>query len=345
MIKRIDHVGIAVHDRQAALRFFVEGLGGRLIWSEALPSAGLHWTTVALGESCALELVEPLPGPQGDPLQRFLSRHGEGVHHLTIQVEDLARVEQTLAERSIPTFGGAEPISGWKELFIHPRHAHGVLIQFAEFDPLQWTTPDDLPPCYHALQAERQRDATRDILLLGDPRLRQVAELVDDPTHPDFRRAAERLRQQLEAFRAVHGFGRGIAGPQLGLDQRVLALHLGSVELDGVPADGGSFLLLNPEITRRSEDTFTLWDDCMSFPWLRVRVRRHRHVSLSFMDLEGAPHTWTGLEPDLAELLQHEVDHLDGILAVDRAVDERSLVAREVFEARRDEFLAQVDRG
>lgn len=343
MIKRIDHVGIAVHDRQAALRFFVEGLGGRVIWSEALPSAGLHWTTVALGESCALELVEPLPGPQGEHLQRFLSRHGEGVHHLTIQVEDLARVEQTLAERSIPTFGGAEPIAGWKELFIHPRHAHGVLIQFAEFDPLQWTAPDDRPPCYHALRAERQRHATRDILQLGDPRLRQVAAPVDDPTGDAFRQEAQRLEGQLEAFRAAHGFGRGIAAPQLGIAKRAVALHLGAVALDGVPADGGPFLLINPELTRHGDETFTLWDDCMSFPGLRVRVRRHRHVSLSFVDLEGAPHTWTGLPPELAELLQHEVDHLDGILAVDRAVDERSLVAREVFEARRDEFLAQVD--
>ena len=77
---------------------------------------------------------------------RFLDTHGEGVHHLTLQVEDLERVRQLLEERGIPSFGYGEPIAGWKELFIHPRDAFGVLIQFAQFRPLDWVKPGDPVP-------------------------------------------------------------------------------------------------------------------------------------------------------------------------------------------------------
>jgi peptide deformylase len=70
-----------------------------------------------------------------------------------------------------------------------------------------------------------------------------------------------------------------------------------------------------------------VWDDCMCFPDLLVRVLRHRRIRLTFRDLD-----WKGrsldLEGDLAELLQHEYDHLDGILAVSRAIDGKSFALR-----------------
>jgi peptide deformylase len=112
-----------------------------------------------------------------------------------------------------------------------------------------------------------------------------------------------------------------------------LALNLGP----------GPQLLINPEVTWVSRETFTLWDDCMSFPSLLVRVRRHHSISLRYRDEHGAPYEWPRLDQATAELVQHEMDHLDGILAVDRALDRDSLVLREVFEAQRTYFLQQVD--
>ena len=63
-----------------------------------------------------------------------------------------------------------------------------------------------------------------------------------------------------------------------------------------------------------------MWDDCMSFPFMLVKVMRYNSISVKFSDAKGKEHFWENLPLDVAELVQHEVDHLDGILAVDRMV-------------------------
>lgn len=76
-----------------------------------------------------------------------------------------------------------------------------------------------------------------------------------------------------------------------------------------------------------------MWDDCFSFPNLLVRLRRSVSVRMQYVDEQGQPRT---LEASgaLSELLQHEFDHLDGILAVDRAIDKHSFCTREEYERR-----------
>lgn len=81
----------------------------------------------------------------------------------------------------------------------------------------------------------------------------------------------------------------------------------------------------------------------MSFPDLLVRVERAKSISLDYVDEHGKPHQWPDLDQAAAELLQHELDHLDGILAIDRAIDRDALVMRAVYEANREMFDAQVD--
>jgi peptide deformylase len=172
-----------------------------------------------------------------------------------------------------------------------------------------------------------------EIILIGDPRLRIVSEPVMDFAGPEYLGGAQRLARALGQFRAEHGFGRAISAPQIGIPLRMIAMDLGD----------GPFLLVNPELSGFSEEKFTMWDDCMSFPWLMVRVERHRRVNLKFRDEHGMTESWEKVEQALSELLQHEVDHLDGILAVDRALDHDSLIARSVYDAQRDFFDAQVD--
>lgn len=184
------------------------------------------------------------------------------------------------------------------------------------------------------------------VLELGHPLLRRVCDPVGDATaDPELRERAAALQATLAAFRARHGFGRAIAAPQVGLPLRLVAMDLGSSAYpDG---GGGPLLLVDPEVTWRSAETFTLWDDCMSFPWLLVRVRRHRSLSLRFRDGDGRERSWERVEPALAELLQHELDHLEGVLALDRAeasaagVD--AVISRAAFDADPDRFRAQVD--
>lgn len=172
-----------------------------------------------------------------------------------------------------------------------------------------------------------------EVLQLGDPGLRRRSLEVHDLESAEFRGAERRLHETLRAFRAAHGFGRAISAPQIGVARRFIAANLGE----------GPFSIVNPEITWRSTETFTMWDDCMSFPSLLVRVRRHRSISVRFTTGEGERIVWDGLEPAVSELLQHEIDHLDGVLAVDHALDREGIVTRAAFDAHREHFLRQVD--
>ncbi len=146
MIRRIDHISIAVRDLQKAKAFFLDGLGGQELFSMPMSQQKYRWTTIELGTSCLLELIDPLE--KNGFLDRFLETRGEGPHHITVQVNDIQEARQTLEERGIPTFGYSEALPGWKELFIHPRDAFGTLIQFAEFNPLDWINPGYIPPSY-----------------------------------------------------------------------------------------------------------------------------------------------------------------------------------------------------
>jgi len=82
-------------------------------------------------------------------------------------------------------------------------------------------------------------------------------------------------------------------------------------------------VLINPALTGPSAAIFDLWDDCMSFLHLLVRVRRHRAVTVNYTDERWQPRTWA-VQDDLSELLQHECDHLDGVLCTMRALDAQS---------------------
>jgi peptide deformylase len=124
------------------------------------------------------------------------------------------------------------------------------------------------------------------------------------------------LHDTLLDFRARYGAGRAIAAPQIGVMQRLVYLH---VERPAV--------FLNPVLDRQSAETMELWDDCMCFPDLLVRVARHRTCRLTYRDLDWTEHRQV-LEGDLSELLQHECDHLDGVLAVSRALGPRAFALR-----------------
>ncbi len=171
------------------------------------------------------------------------------------------------------------------------------------------------------------------VLLLGDPRLRVRSAEVRDFDDAAFTAAGETLAATLVAFRRKHGFGRAISAPQIGAARRLIAVNLGD----------GPFFVVNPVITSRSEETFTMWDDCMSFPDLLVKVERHRMISLRYQDERGVPVVWERMDLAASELLQHEIDHLDGVLAVDRALPGNSLVIKSVYEADRDRFRREVD--
>ncbi|MBI3209224.1 MAG: peptide deformylase [Candidatus Solibacter usitatus] len=158
--------------------------------------------------------------------------------------------------------------------------------------------------------------AIRRILLLGDPALRQVSTPVSDVAAAAS--VIDDLRDTLHEFQRTHGFGRGISAVQIGALSRVIY-----IEFEGAP-----YVLINPAFDHLSAETFELWDDCFSFPGLLVRVKRSCEVGLSFLDQTGNRQTLQA-SGAFSELLQHEMDHLDGILAVDRALDRNAFCLRE----------------
>jgi peptide deformylase len=150
--------------------------------------------------------------------------------------------------------------------------------------------------------------ATREILLLGDPRLHLRCAPVGQEEAASLGSVVEDLHDTLFDFRARWGAGRAIAAPQIGVARRLVYMHVGEPTI-----------LVNPVLEPRGADTFEVWDDCMSFPELLVRVARHRRVRVTWRDLQWREHSRV-VDDDLAELLQHECDHLDGVLATSRAV-------------------------
>jgi methylmalonyl-CoA/ethylmalonyl-CoA epimerase len=156
MIRRIDHIAIAVRDLQKAKAFFIQILGGRELFSAPVAKQKFRWTTIELGTSCFIELIDPLE--EEGFLQRFLRHRGEGPHHITIQVDDVQETHRFLQDRGVPTFGLAETFPNWKELYIHPKHAFGTLIQFAEFNPLDWIHPGYIPAAYREFASPQDRE-------------------------------------------------------------------------------------------------------------------------------------------------------------------------------------------
>ncbi|MCA1623065.1 MAG: peptide deformylase [Acidobacteria bacterium] len=182
-------------------------------------------------------------------------------------------------------------------------------------------------------QKDKRNFQAKPIKLLGDPILRKVSNPVNDFFNAQFIENAGALHATLVEFRQRYGFGRGISAPQVGVNQRFIALNLGT----------NPQLIINPVVTRISQNKFTMWDDCMSFPGLLVRLERYESISIRFQNENGEYQEWNNLDLATSELLQHEIDHLDGILAVDRAIDQNSIIMREYFDENREVVNRQVD--
>jgi peptide deformylase len=155
-------------------------------------------------------------------------------------------------------------------------------------------------------------------MLLGNPELWRPSSPVVNVHERETRELIGDLAATLESFREQNGFGRGIAAPQIGVGRRLIFLNVGE-----------SFPIINPTITHASREMMELWDDCFSIPDLMIRVRRHFEVDVSYTDEHGEQRRMKA-SGALSELLQHEIDHLNGILATDRAIDGRSFAMRNV---------------
>lgn len=162
----------------------------------------------------------------------------------------------------------------------------------------------------------------REILLLGNPKLYEVSSAVKKEETALVKETVSDLHDTLMDFRKKYGAGRAIAAPQIGVFKRLIYMHIDK-----------PVVFINPVLQFEGGEYMELLDDCMSFPGLLVRVKRHKRCTIRFYDMDFNENVMK-LEGDLSELLQHEYDHLDGILATMRAIDDKSLC----FNSQRDAF-------
>jgi peptide deformylase len=155
------------------------------------------------------------------------------------------------------------------------------------------------------------------IAKMGNPALMREAEPVADPTAPEIRALAEDMRETLEDIGAS-----GLAAPQVLVPKRVVVYRIIAAR---IPRGSGLeprpwTAMVNPVITPRTEAKTPVWERCLSVPGLHGKVPRFMHINITYQDLAGktvshdAHSSW-------AALLQHECDHLDGILYPMRMTD------------------------
>ena len=158
--------------------------------------------------------------------------------------------------------------------------------------------------------------AVKEILRLGNPKLYETSIPVEKEELQTLEQVIQDLHDTMMNFREEYSAGRAIAAPQIKVMKRLIYMNITK-----------PVVFINPVITPQSGEMIEVWDDCMCFPDLLVKVLRYRSCRIIYRDLDWQESAMS-LEGDLSELLQHEVDHLDGILAVSRAIDERSFALR-----------------
>ncbi len=139
MITRIDHVSLAVKDYEGAVEFYTKILGAISQYNGTDYDLKYYWETFALGDLSRFEIIKSTG--RGSFLENFFKRRGNGIHHLVLQTPDIKKAKDILENNNIPYFGYNDYGDKWKELFIHPKDAFGVLLQIAEFKAKDWLDP------------------------------------------------------------------------------------------------------------------------------------------------------------------------------------------------------------
>ncbi len=163
--------------------------------------------------------------------------------------------------------------------------------------------------------------AQKQVLLLGNPALGEKAQDIKEFSE-NLEKIITDLRDTLLYLQEKYEIGRALAAPQIGYPVRVVYYNQGGKEL----------VMVNPRITEKSPEKFRVWDSCFSFEVaFFVNIRRHRRIKVVFQDEKGWERELEFCD-DLAELFQHEIDHLEGILATDHLESNGDIKMRKEWE-------------
>jgi peptide deformylase len=183
--------------------------------------------------------------------------------------------------------------------------------------------------------------AVLDVVRIGEPVLRAVAEPVgvDELTTPTFQAF---LGDLVETMRDANG--AGLAAPQVGVAKRVFCVEVHDNPRYPYKPDIDLRVLVNPELRVLSGETFMNYEGCLSIPDLRGLLPRALEVELTYTDREGR-RVVEEIRGVSAGTFQHEQDHLDGVLFVDRVEDTRTLTTWDGFRAHHEAAFAEQVRA
>ncbi len=158
---------------------------------------------------------------------------------------------------------------------------------------------------------------------MGHPVLRQIAKHVEtqEIETEDFQIFVDDMIETMEEYEGV-----GLAAPQVHVGQRVVVIRIDSEHGN----TAGVLILINPEIHPVEDQKELDWEGCLSIPDIRGYVPRYKHIAVSATDADGNPLSFEA-EGFVARVIQHEVDHLDGLLFLDRMNDLKHLAFKDEY--------------
>lgn len=169
-------------------------------------------------------------------------------------------------------------------------------------------------------------ETTPNIVQLGNPTLRQCAERIETVQDPKLQAIIDDLLQTM-----TQAGGVGIAAPQVGiLKQLVIIASRPTPRYPHAP-EMSPTPMLNPQLVEHSDETEKGWEGCLSVPGIRGLVPRYRSVTIDYVDRDGQPQRQI-LHDFVARIFQHEYDHLQGVVFIDRVESTRELMSEQEYQ-------------
>jgi peptide deformylase len=171
------------------------------------------------------------------------------------------------------------------------------------------------------------QDTKSAILQLGNPALRQPAQPITDPHDQTLQKLIDDLLQRMEQAGGV-----GIAAPQIGISKQLIIIasrptprYPDAPEMTPIP-------MLNPKLVDYAAETEKGWEGCLSVPGVRGLVPRYKSVTVDYLDRSGQPQQQT-FHGFVARIFQHEYDHLQGIVFIDRVEHTTEIITEKDYQA------------